>query len=88
MDSILTIYNNGIKKWKNYKCQLHREGGPAIEYSDGSKVWYRNGQRHREDGPAIEHYNGLKMWYLNDIKYTEQEYKKKMRSMKIDSLNN
>lgn len=32
----------------------HREGGPAIEKSDGSRVWYLNGKRHREDGPAYE----------------------------------
>jgi hypothetical protein len=25
--------------------QLHRTDGPAIEYADGDKSWYLNGQR-------------------------------------------
>jgi len=37
----------------------------AIEWSDGTKQWYLNGQLHREDGPAIEWLNGDKEWYLN-----------------------
>ena len=44
---------------------LHREDGPAIEYSDDSKEWYLNGELHREDGPAIEDPNGYKAWCLN-----------------------
>ena len=43
----------------------HREDGPAIEYTDGSKEWYLNDKRHREDGPAIEDPNGYRAWYLN-----------------------
>jgi antitoxin component YwqK of YwqJK toxin-antitoxin module len=45
---------------------LHREDGPAVEYSDGTKSWYLNGQLHREDGPAAEWADGKnKEWYLN-----------------------
>jgi hypothetical protein len=40
---------------------LHRDDGPAIEYSDGEKVWYQHGLRHRIDGPALEHANGDKV---------------------------
>jgi hypothetical protein len=43
----------------------HREDGPAIEYADGYKSWYLNGNLHREDGPAIEWSSGGKSWYLN-----------------------
>jgi hypothetical protein len=25
--------------------QLHREDGPAVEYTDGDKSWFLNGQR-------------------------------------------
>ena len=49
--------------WYNLEGQLHREDGPAREYADGTKKWYRNGQLHREDGPAIERSNGDKYWY-------------------------
>jgi hypothetical protein len=44
---------------------LHREDGPAIEYADGFKAWYLNGELHREDGPAIEWHDGSKSWWLN-----------------------
>ena len=42
-----------------------------IEYADGSKLWYRNGQLHREDGPAAEWANGYKEWYRNDKLHRE-----------------
>jgi len=44
----------------------HRLGGrPAVEYTDGGKVWYVNGQLHRLDGPAIECATGSKAWYVD-----------------------
>jgi hypothetical protein len=58
--------------------KLHREDGPAIEYSDGSKSWYLNGKLHREDGPAIEWANGSKWRYLNDQYFTEAEFNARM----------
>jgi hypothetical protein len=51
--------------------QLHREDGPAVEWSGGYKAWYINGQYHREDGPAIEWSNGYKAWYLNGKRHRE-----------------
>jgi hypothetical protein len=36
-----------------------------IEYADGSKYWYVNGELHREDGPSIEAVDGSKHWYVN-----------------------
>jgi hypothetical protein len=45
--------------------QPHREGGPAIEYFDGSKCWYLDGLRHREGGPAIEYSSGYKAWLVH-----------------------
>ena len=44
---------------------LHREDGPAIEYTDGDKFWYLNGEHHRIGGPAIEHPSGAKQWWVN-----------------------
>jgi len=41
----------------------HREGGPAVEWVDGSKFWYVDGKRHREDGPTVIR-NGGKEWWL------------------------
>ena len=54
--------------------KLHREDGPAAEWSDGYKEWWLNDKLHREDGPAIEGADGAKEWYLNGKEYTEEEF--------------
>jgi len=54
----------GTTKWYDFESgKLHREDGPAIEWANGDKRWYRDGKYHREDGPAIEYANGDKRWY-------------------------
>jgi len=45
--------------------KLHREDGPAVEWSDGSKHWYLNGKLYREDNRAFELADASKHWYLN-----------------------
>ena len=55
---------HGTKFWYLHG-KLHRENGPAEEYSDGTKRWYLHGKVHREDGPAIEYPNGSKRWVLH-----------------------
>ena len=37
---------NGTVRYCNTLGKLHREYGPAVEYADGEKFWYYNGQRH------------------------------------------
>jgi hypothetical protein len=83
------------KEYKNYKYWkieyrnknniLHREDGPAREYSFGHKVWYKNGKLHREDGPAIEFINRYKSYYFNakfiDVQ-TDKEFKEYIK-MKV-----
>jgi len=76
----------GAKRWELPNGHLHRENGPAIEYKDGTKSWWKNNELHREDGPAIEFANGDKFWYLNDIEYTEDEHKSKVRSRRLKKL--
>ena len=56
---------------------IHREDGPAIEWSDGAKEWCLNGQFHREDGPAVEYANGNRWWYLNGQCISEAEHKRR-----------
>ena len=58
-------YSNGDKFWL-LNGKLHREGGPACEWTNGDKEWCLNGKYHREDGPAVEYADGDKYWYLND----------------------
>jgi len=61
----------------------HREDGPAVEYVDGYKAWYRNDELHREDGPAVEHGDGSKAWYLNGEQLTEEEFNARMNPVEL-----
>ena len=75
------VFNDGYKNWY-LNGKLHREDGPAIEYTNGDKHWYLNGKLHREDGPAVEYSDGYKEWYLNGTEYTEAEWKAKLNPVK------
>jgi hypothetical protein len=80
---ICKVDTNGSKFWYLNR-KLHREDGPAIEYTNSYKEWWLNGHRHREDGPAVEEINGHKEWYLNGYPYTFQDYLKKLKEMSKD----
>ena len=67
----LKIDGGGTKRWLLPNGKLHREDGPAVEYTDGTKCWCRNGKRHREDGPAVEYANGYKEWLYLFIPATQ-----------------
>jgi hypothetical protein len=69
------INSMGTKIWKNKEGELHRRNDkPAIEFSDGGKVWYINGLLHRgNDKPAVERPNGNKKWYING-EFIKQNY--------------
>jgi hypothetical protein len=60
-----TIDKYGRKIWRNVIGAYHRVDGPAIEWPNGGKTWYKNGQISREDGPAHEWPDGSQMWYRN-----------------------
>jgi len=53
------------------RVTIHREDGPAMEYSEGSKHWFINGHLHREDGPAIEYSDGSNYWFLAGLRHRE-----------------
>jgi len=57
----------GNKEYFNLKRRYHREDGPALEYVDGEKHWFKEGQWHRVDGPAVEWENGTKIWYKEGL---------------------
>jgi hypothetical protein len=65
------IDTEGVKRWYNEQGEVHREDGPAVEYPNGQKNWYRHNQIHREDGPAIEYPNGDESWYQNSVRHRE-----------------
>ena len=45
-----------------------------VEWANGAKYWYRNGEWHRESGPACECADGCKFWYLNGRRITETQF--------------
>jgi hypothetical protein len=47
---------------------LHREDGPAIEYVNGYKAYYKNGLLHRDDGPAVEFAGRACSFWKNGIR--------------------
>lgn len=48
----IRIDNNGTKYYFNSKNELHRLGGPALEYFSGHLYWFKNHKSHRIGGPA------------------------------------
>ena len=52
----------------------NRDYLPTIEYANGDKEWYINGNLHREnDQPAIVRKNGDKQWYVNGRLHREND---------------
>lgn len=72
--------------WRNAKTgNFERLGGPALEFTNGNKEWYRANRLHREDGPAID-YADRKEWWLAGERYTEYGFiaEMKARQKKFD----
>jgi hypothetical protein len=87
-------FSSNEKEYKNYKYWIieytnenniyHRLDGPAREYSNGNKFWYKNGDLHREDGPAKD-LPKIKYYFYNDEEInvsTDKEFKKYLK-MKV-----
>lgn len=47
--------------------KLHRIGGPAMEWANGSKWWWELDKLHRIGGPAVEWADGSKEWWERGI---------------------
>ena len=79
----VTVDYEGTTRWyKDTKCTFrHRENGPAIEYADGTKFWYQNGQKHRTDGPANEWSDGSMEWFINGEELTEAEFNQRVKNV-------
>lgn len=80
-EKVVSKYGGSVAYYKN--GQLHREDGPAIEWRngdrqlwvngelwrDGDTEWWIDGKLHRENGPAIEWTDGTQMWFFNGKKH-------------------
>ena len=82
------ILDDGTKIWRNRGGQIHRIGGPAIEFSDGSREWYVDGLAHREDGPAIDWKSGEKRWFIKGEEMSEREFHDHLSQKKFYHLLN
>ena len=73
----------GTVRYFNALGKLHREYGPAVIYSDGSRAWCQNGLLHRMDGPAIEFPDGRCAWYIDgkELAQAEWEWLRQVASM-------
>ncbi len=58
------VTETGNRIWENAEGYYHRDDGPAIEYANGNKSWYKNGQLHRDDGPSLIE-KERKIWHQN-----------------------
>ena len=61
----------GTKRWYAAEGNLHRVGGPAIEWSNGTKEWRQHGLLHRVGGPAVEWIVGDKLWYQHGKRHRD-----------------
>lgn len=68
--SNLVIDTQGNKSWYNSKGEFHRLDGPALEFANGDKFWYKNNQLHRLDGPACDYADGIKLWLREGSLYS------------------
>jgi hypothetical protein len=48
MESKLTIDKYGTKEWRLPSGELHRENGPAVEWSNGDTSWWIKGVSYTE----------------------------------------
>ena len=60
------MFKHEIKIWKK-NGKFHREDGPAVIDSNGTKEWHLKGERHREDGPADIDSNETEVWRVDGI---------------------
>ena len=75
------VAKDGTRRYYNNAGELHRDEGPAVDWADGTKLWYQNGQLHRIDGPAVECRDGDKRWYINGKRLTEAEFSQLVMKM-------
>ena len=80
---VMYIYRN-INSSQN--GVFHREDGPALEYTNGYRVWYKMGKYYREDGPARIWQNGKEEYYLNDKLYSKEDYYLKIKLDRLKEL--
>jgi len=75
----------------NIKFKRYINNDPFLKkairfYSTGNKHWFLNVKRHREDGPASEWSNGAKEWWLNGESYSEGDYIRAIKLIRLSHM--
>ena len=83
---LVRVYEDRTEYRDSKTGELHRIDGPAVEYKNGTKVWYREGKRHRIDGPAVECKDGSKEYWIEGKKVTEDRVLKKKVKISIKDV--
>ena len=77
----IEVNEYGTRRYYNSAGQRHRIDGPAVEHTNGSKLWYQSGQLHRTDGPAVIYYGDYKAWFINGEELTEAEFNQAVKNV-------
>lgn len=60
---------------KDENGRAHREGEPAVVWSNGDWLWLHHGIKHRTDGPAAYYAKGPRfVYWINDEMITLDEF--------------
>ena len=57
-----------------------------VEWPDGSKEWFMNGNQHRLEGPAFIGCTNKKLWYVDGKEVTEEQCKLLHDIMKLKGI--
>jgi hypothetical protein len=79
-------YENSCIYYLNAKGELHRTGGPAKIWSDGTQAYYMDNKLHRIDGLAYIGSNGYQAYCVDGIEYIEEQYHKAVLEYKLKQL--
>ena len=60
------VWPDKFRIWSDPQFRFHRDGGPALEYPDGSKAWYRNGR-------LLRMTSGEGIWTRADIELSDED---------------
>jgi hypothetical protein len=70
-------------KWWSKDRKLHREDGPAIEYSNGDNEWYINDKKVSETGHKAHFYRERKLQYKYYYKWVEWHFDPNRKGSKV-----
>ena len=64
--------------------KLHREDGPALICSNGTKKWFIDNEFHRTDGPAVEWWDNTTEWWIDGKKYPKDKFHAIISKIELD----